>query len=280
MTKQARVDHTSACRKAFAGTPDPRMAQLSDAMVRHLHAFVDEVEPSREEWMAACQFLADVGQSKLGGLEEFILLSDVLGVSMLVETINGSPHDDTTEGTVMGPFFVDDMPMARQGADISAGRTEGATPLAIDVRVTDRQGQPIPAAQVDIWQSAADGLYDVQRGLPEGTFELRARFQADEDGRVHCRSVMPIAYQVPTDGPVGDLLRATSRHPWRPAHVHFRITAPSTMPGQPTLTTHLFPTGDPYLGSDAVFGVKPALVIDMPEDGAGGRRLEYTFVIG
>ena len=280
MTQQARADHTAAhtqaCRKAYAATPDARMAQISDAIVRHLHALVAEVEPTREEWMAACQFLADVGQSKLGSLEEFILLSDVLGVSMLVETINDSPHDDTTQGTVLGPFFIDNMPVAAQGADISAGRTEGATPLAINVRVHDRQGQPIPGAQVDIWQSAADGLYDVQRGLPEGTFELRARFTTDQEGRVQCRSVMPIPYQVPTDGPVGDLLRATNRHPWRPAHVHFRISAP----GVPTLTTHLFPTGDPYLDSDAVFGVKPALVIDMPEDGAGGRRLDYTFVIG
>lgn len=276
MTQQVRADHTSACRQAFAGTPDPRLAQISDALVRHLHAFVTEVEPSREEWLATCQFLAGVSQSPLGALEEFILLSDILGVSMMVETINGSPHDDTTQGTVMGPFFVDNMPLAQQGADISAGRTAGATPLAIDVRVHDRQGQPIPGAQVDIWQSAADGLYDVQRGLPEGTFELRARFHSDAEGRVQCRSVMPIAYQVPTDGAAGDLLAATGRHPWRPAHVHFRIT----VPGQPTLTTHLFPSGDPYLGSDAVFGVKPALVIDMPEDGAGGRRLDYTFVIG
>jgi hydroxyquinol 1,2-dioxygenase len=268
--------HTAACRQAYAGAPDPRMAQISDALVRHLHAFVTEVEPTREEWLAACQFLAHVGQSPLGALEEFILLSDVLGVSMLVETLNGSPHDDTTQGTVLGPFFIDNMPVAPQGTDISAGRTEGATPLAIDVRVHDRRGQPIPGAQVDIWQSAADGLYDVQRGLPDGTFELRARFTADGKGRVQCRSVVPIAYTVPTDGPVGDLLRVTRRHPWRPAHVHFRITAP----GLPTLTTHLFPTGDRYLASDAVFGVKPALVIDMPEDGEGGRRLDYTFVVG
>jgi len=275
MTQQARAEHTGACRQAYAGTPDARMAHISDALVRHLHAFVAEVEPSREEWMAACQFLADVGQSPLGSLEEFILLSDVLGVSMLVETINNSPHDDTTQGTVMGPFFVDGMPLAAQGADICAGRTEGATPLAIDIAVVDRQGQPIPGAQVDIWQSGADGLYDVQRGLPEGQFELRARFIADDAGRVRCTSVMPIPYQVPTDGPVGDLLRATARHPWRPAHVHFRISAD----GQPPLTTHLFPTGDPYLASDAVFGVKPALVIDMPET-TGGRSLAYTFVLG
>ena len=274
MSEQARAQHTQACRKAYSGTPDPRMAQIADALVRHLHAFVAEVEPTREEWMAGVQFLADVGQSPLGALEEFILLSDVLGVSMLVETINDSPYDDTTQGTVLGPFFVDNMPLAEQGADISAGRTEGATPLDIAIAVVDRQGQPIAGAQVDIWQSAADGLYDVQRGLPEGEFELRARFRTDDAGQVRCRSVMPIPYQVPTDGPVGDLLAATNRHPWRPAHVHFRISAE----GHPPLTTHLFPTGDPYLESDAVFGVKPALVIDMPQT-AAGRSLSYTFVL-
>lgn len=274
MTEQARATHTAACRKAYSGTPDARMKQISDALVRHLHAFVAEVEPTRDEWMAGVQFLAAVGQSPNGSLEEFILLSDVLGVSMLVETINDSPYDDTTQGTVLGPFFVDDMPLALQGADISAGRTEGATPLAVDIAIVDRQGQPIPGAQVDIWQSAADGLYDVQRGLPEGEFELRARFKADGQGRVRCTSVMPIPYQVPTNGPVGDLLAATNRHPWRPAHVHFRISAD----GHPPLITHLFPTGDPYLEGDAVFGVKPALVIDMPET-AGGRSLTYTFVL-
>lgn len=276
MTKPAYARHTQDCRQAYAATPDPRMARISDALVRHVHAFVTEVEPTREEWLAACQFLADVGQSKLGALEEFILLSDVLGVSQLVETMNGSPLDDATQGTVLGPFFIDDLPLAPQGADISVGRTEGATPLAIDIRVQDIHGRPIPGARVDIWQGGADGLYDVQRELPVGTTELRARFLADDAGRVQCRSVMPIAYQVPTDGPVGDLLRATARHPWRPAHVHFRISAPGHAP----LTTHLFPTGDPYLESDAVFGVKPSLVIDMPEDGAGGRRLDYTFVLG
>lgn len=274
MTQQARTDHTAACRKAYAATPDARMKQINDALLRHLHAFVAEVEPTREEWMAGVQFLAAVGQSPNGALEEFILLSDVLGVSMLVETINDSPYDDTTQGTVLGPFFIDNMPLAEQGADISAGRTEGATPLAIDIAVVDRQGRPIPGAQVDIWQSAADGLYDVQRGLPEGEHELRARFRADGEGRVRCRSVMPIPYQVPTNGPVGDLLRVSQRHPWRPAHVHFRIAAD----GHPPLTTHLFPTGDPYLEGDAVFGVKPALVIDMP-DAPGGRSLTYTFVL-
>ncbi len=275
MTAQVRADHTAACRTAFAGTPDARLKEISDAMVRHVHAFVSEVELTREEWMAGLEFLASITHSPLGPLEEFILLSDVLGVSMLVETINDSPYDDTTQGTVVGPFFVDNMPVVPQGADITAGRIEGSTPLDIDITITDRSGRPIGGAQVDLWQSAADGLYDVQRGLAEGEFELRARFKADDEGKVRCKSVMPIPYQVPTAGPVGDLLAATARHPWRPAHVHFRISAE----GHPTLTTHLFPTGDPYLASDAVFGVKPALVIDMPPNGSGGRRLDYTFVI-
>lgn len=274
MTQEARAAHTAAVRKAYAGTPDPRQAQIADALIRHLHAFVDEVSPSRDEWMAGVQFLAAVGQSPNGSLEEFILLSDVLGVSMLVETINDSPYDDTTQGTVLGPFFVPDVPVAEQGADITAGRTAGSVPLDVDIRVVDRQGAPIAGAQVDIWQSAADGLYDVQRGLDEGEFEMRARFVADGDGRVRCRSVLPIPYQVPTNGPVGGLLAATKRHPWRPAHVHFRIAAA----GHPTLTTHLFPTGDPYLGGDAVFGVKPDLVIDIPGTDAG-RSLTYTFVL-
>ena len=274
MTPMTEDDLTRAVLQRLEGASDPRFKQVMASLITHLHAFVREVDLTPEEWIQTIFFLTDVGKACDDKRQEFILLSDTLGVSMLVETINDSPYDDTTQGTVLGPFFIDNMPLAEQGGDISAGRTEGATPLDVAITVVDRQGQPIAGAQVDIWQSAADGLYDVQRGLPDGHFELRARFLADDKGQVRCRSVMPIPYQVPTDGPVGDLLAATKRHPWRPAHVHFRISAE----GHPPLTTHLFPTGDPYLASDAVFGVKPALVIDIPGS-TDGRSLTYTFVL-
>lgn len=277
MTSVSTGEITRASIASFSHTPDPRLRQISEALVRHLHAFVVEVQPAQEEWEAAIGFLTRVGHTCQGARQEFILLSDVLGVSMLVDEINAPEDDGATESTVLGPFFVDNPPRAAQGADLAAG-VEGGEPLSIEVQVTDVGGSPLPGAQVDIWQCAADGLYDVQRDLPQGEHELRGRFQAGSDGRVRCRSIVPVPYQIPADGPVGDLLAATGRHPWRPAHVHFRISAR----GYTTLTTHLFPQGDPYLKSDAVFAVKQSLVVEMPARRAGqphhaGRRLEYVF---
>lgn len=270
---------TAACRASFSDGPEPRIRAIADALVRHLHAFVGEIEPTREEWMTGIEFLTRVGHTCQGARQEFILLSDVLGVSMLVDTLNAAKDPAATESTVLGPFYVDNPPEAEQGACIS--RTDDGVPMLVDVSVTDPEGRPIPGAVVDIWEGGPDGIYDVQRGLPSGEHDLRARFRADEEGRVRCWAVVPVSYPVPDDGPVGELLDATGRHPWRPAHVHFRIAAEGFEP----LVTHLFVSGDPYLTSDAVFGVKPSLIIELERHEAGDGRAEawqrmpFTFVL-
>ncbi len=274
------ADHiTAASRASFADAPEPRMREIADALVRHLHAFVAEVEPTREEWMGGIEYLTRVGHMCQGARQEFILLSDVLGVSMLVDTLNASKDTAATESTVLGPFYVDNPPEAQQGDDIA--KAGDGIPMLIDVQVTDTSGKPIPGAIVDIWEGGPDGLYDVQRDLAPGEYDLRARFTADHVGRVRCWAAVPVSYPVPADGPVGELLSATGRHPWRPAHVHFRIAADGYSP----LVTHIFASGDQYLASDAVFGVKPSLVIELERHEAGverdepWQRMDYTFAL-
>lgn len=284
MARSTTDDITSAAHASFDMAGDERMRQVSQALVRHLHAFVQDVSPTRGEWMAGIEFLTRVGHTCVGARQEFILLSDVLGVSMLVDALNDGQGENATESTVLGPFFVDNPPLAEQGCDLARGKLTGGDPLWIDVTIQDAAGAPLAGAVVDIWQCAPDGLYDVQRGLPEGESELRGRFFSDAEGRVRCWSTMPVSYQIPGDGPVGDLLRATNRHDWRPAHVHFRIEAA----GYDPLVTHLFAAGDRYLDSDVVFGVKPSLVLDIGhagaeapvrDDRAAARLLQYNFIL-
>jgi hydroxyquinol 1,2-dioxygenase len=274
---------TEATLASFAATPDPRLREITQSLTRHLHAFVSEVAPSQDEWAAAIGFLTRVGHMCRGPRQEFILLSDVLGVSMLVDALGHEGGDDATESTVLGPFYVDEPPVVAQGSDIASGSS--GTRMWIDIQVADEFGVPLEGATVDIWQCDVDGLYDVQRG-GDAKLDLRARFVADREGRVRCWSVVPVAYQIPSDGPVGDLLAATGRHPWRPAHVHFKIACDGYVP----LVTHLFVRGDDYLESDAVFGVKPSLIVELPyytldrdaAEPSGSepwRSLEYGFVL-
>lgn len=264
---------TRAAMDSFAGTRDPRLRQIVSALIQHLHGFVTQIEPSQEEWAQAIAFLTRVGHTCQGARQEFILLSDVLGVSMLVDALAHDAQGTATESTVLGPFYVDAPPLAEQGADISAGAV--GDPLRVEVQVVGADGAPLSGAVVDIWQCDGDGLYDVQRD-DLAHHALRARFHADAQGRVQCRSVVPVAYSIPSDGPVGDLLAATGRHSWRPAHIHFRIEAPGHRP----LVTHLFPSGGDYLDGDAVFGVKPSLVVDMSENaGESMPSLMHTFVM-
>ncbi|MXO58448.1 hydroxyquinol 1,2-dioxygenase [Altererythrobacter salegens] len=275
---------TRSALASFAGAPDGRTRELSNALIRHLHAFVTEVDPTPAEWMGAIEFLTRVGHTCQGARQEFILLSDVLGVSMLVDTLQQTEEDGVTESTVLGPFYVEEPPIAEQGSRITD--SDDGIPLWVDIEVTDSAGKPLEGAIVDIWEGGPDGLYDVQRDLPEGEYDLRGRFRTDADGRVRCWAVVPVSYQVPADGPVGDLLAKTGRHPWRPGHVHFKLAADGFVP----LVTHLFPSGDPYLTSDAVFGVKPSLIIELdehdPGEGPAGREmnapwksLHYTFAL-
>lgn len=243
---------------SFAGTPDPRSRKLLIALVRHLHAFVKEVELTEEEWAAAVDFLTRTGQKCDGVRQEFVLLSDVLGVSMLVETINHRTGGTSTESTVLGPFHMVESPPRELGENIAFD--DKGEPCLVTGRVTDPDGESLAEALVDVWQANAEGFYDVQQPgvLPE--LNLRGLFAADDDGRFRFRTIVPRYYPIPDDGPVGRLLAATGRHPYRPAHVHFIVAAPGYRP----VTTHLFVDDSPYLDSDAVFGVRESLVREFP----------------
>jgi hydroxyquinol 1,2-dioxygenase len=246
---------TQAVIARLANTPDPRLKQVLTSLVQHLHSFAREVKLTEEELMAGIRFLTAVGQKCDDRRQEFILLSDTLGLSMLTVALNHSKPEGCTEATVFGPFHVENAPEYPLGADVSNG-AKGA-PCFVGGTIRGNNGEPIPGAHIEVWQADADGFYDVQY---EGRDDLRARgiLQADEEGRYHFRSIVAEAYPIPHDGPVGDMLRATARHPWRPAHLHFMIRAP----GYQTLITHVFRDGDQYLDSDAVFGVRSSLIAE------------------
>ncbi len=258
---------TDAVLNRVGGAPSPRVREVSEALVRHLHDFVREVRPTQEEWMVGIDFLTRVGQLCSGGRQEFILLSDTLGVSMLVDAINHALPAGATETTVLGPFYVPDPPELPLGADLSAG--QAGEPLLVEGSVSGTDG-PIAGAWVDTWQADGDGYYDIQS---DGEQRLRARFRTDAEGRFWFRTVVPSSYPIPDDGPVGQMLAAQGRHPYRPAHVHFMIGAP----GYQTLVTHVFLAGDQYLDSDVVFGVKDSLVRAL--EPGNPARLRYDFAL-
>lgn len=245
---------TQAVQARMAQCADPRLKLVMGSLVQHLHDFVREVNLTEPEWERAIQFLTDTGHMCSGQRQEFILLSDALGVSMLVTALNNARPAGATEATVFGPFHTGDAPHLPQGADLAGGAP--GEPLFADIEVLGLGGEPVVGAEVDIWQADDDGLYDVQR--PELGEQRRARavMHTDSAGRLRFRALAPTPYPVPTDGPVGQMLLATGRHPWRPAHVHFRVRAA----GYATLVTHLFRDPDPYLDSDVVFGVRSSLI--------------------
>jgi hydroxyquinol 1,2-dioxygenase len=241
---------------------EARFKEIMESLVRHLHAFVRESQLTEEEWFAGIQFLTATGQKCDGKRQEYILLSDTLGVSMLVDAINHRKPGGATETTVLGPFYVsgaNDMPM---WADI-AGDAPGE-PAYVSGRVLDVGGKPIAGATIDVWQTDGEGFYDVQRPGGDESY-ARGKFTTAADGRYGFRTVKPVSYPVPTDGPVGKMLLGMGRHPYRPAHVHAIVSAP----GYEKVATHLFVKGDAYLGSDAVFGVKQSLVVDFKSRPAG-----------
>ncbi|HEX4509697.1 MAG TPA: intradiol ring-cleavage dioxygenase [Burkholderiaceae bacterium] len=254
---------TPAVLERIAGTEDERLKQIMTALVTHLHDFVREVKLTESEWQAGIEFLTATGLKCSATRQEFILLSDTLGVSMLTIALNHAKPAGATEATVFGPFHVEDAPRVASGTDIA--RDAPGLPMFVQARVRGLDGEPIADAEVDVWQADEDGLYDVQRPELGATRRARAVLRTDEQGGVAFRSVVPTAYPIPTDGPVGEMLVATGRHPWRPAHLHFRIRAE----GYQTLTTHLFKDPDPYLDSDVVFGVRSSLVGDYVEHPAG-----------
>jgi hydroxyquinol 1,2-dioxygenase len=276
------ITEAALARLDQAGTP--RAQAISAALIRHLHDFVREVEPSQAEWGAAIDFLTRTGQMCSDTRQEFILLSDVLGVSMLVDAINHRRPGGATETTVLGPFYVQAAPEFALGADIAAGLA--GEKLLVEGSVRRLDGAPLAGAVVDTWQTDGDGQYDVQGAGGLQHLAGRARLRTDAAGRFWFRSVVPASYPIPDDGPVGGMLRAQGRHPYRPAHVHFMVGHP----GCETLVTHLFLAGDPYLDSDVVFGVKDSLVRPLERQVAGvtahGNRVEtamaalrYDFVL-
>ena len=251
---------------------NPRTQQVMTSLVKHLHAFVREVELTETEWFTAIDFLTRTGQKCDDKRQEFILLSDALGVSMLVDAINHRRgNSGTTESTVLGPFHAKAIPM-ELGANIARGpESARGEPTVVRGQVTDPNGVPIAGAMLDVWQAADDGFYDVQPESNQPAINLRGIFHADENGEFWFRTIKPKYYPIPTDGPVGALLLATGRHPMRPAHIHFMIEAP----GYERLVTHIFVAGDEYLASDAVFGVKDSLVVDFVPNQSPAEAAKY-----
>jgi catechol 1,2-dioxygenase len=242
---------TDEALQAYAATPDPRLRELFAAMIRHLHAFASETGLTPAEWHAGIDFLTAVGQKCDPQRQEFILLSDVLGLSSLVESINAA--EGSTEPTVLGPFYRPGAPHRNMGDHI--GRPEDGAATLIRGQVTDPAGEPIGAATLDVWQADGNGKYDIQ-DPSQPDFNLRGVFVTGPDGRFAFRTVRPVSYPVPVDGPVGDLLRAAARHNWRAAHVHAIVSAPGYTP----VTTHIFDSQNEYLDSDTVFGVRDSLI--------------------
>ena len=244
---------TSAFLARIEGTSNPRLKEILGSLVKHLHDFAREVNLTEPEWMAGIEFLTATGQMCNDKRQEFILLSDTLGLSMLTVAMNNAKPEGITESTVFGPFHVAGAPHAALGSDISAGAA--GEPLFVTARVLTPDGKPVAGADVDVWQADEEGLYDVQR--PDlAHHQARAVLRTDARGNLNFRTVLPVAYPVPTDGPVGKMLVATGRHPWRPAHIHFMVVAT----GFERLITHVFRDGDPYMDSDVVFGVRSSLI--------------------
>jgi hydroxyquinol 1,2-dioxygenase len=235
---------------------DPRLREVMTILVKHLHAAIKEIEPTHEEWLTAINFLTETGHMCTQWRQEYILLSDVLGVSMLVDAINHRRPSGATENTILGPFYVPDAPRYENGANICLDHK--GDPLAVKGRVINTSGKPIPGALIDVWQTNDDGFYDVQQKGTQPDWNLRGVFTADENGEYWFKSVKPRYYPIPNDGPVGKLLGALGRHPNRAAHIHFIVTAP----GYDPIITHIFTPDCPYLSEDAVFGVKESLIAD------------------
>lgn len=276
-------DVTGRVLAAMAGTPDARLREIMNALVRHLHAFAREVRLTEDEWDHGIDFLNRIGQATNDAHNEGILCSDALGLSTLICLLNNGQAGATeTTAALLGPFWRIASPVTPDGGSLVRSETPGPALFAF-CRITDPQGRPIPGVEVDVWQASPVGLYENQDAT-QADMNLRGKFSTDADGRFSFRSVKPAGYPVPTDGPVGELLRAQRRHPYRPAHLHFL----GFKPGYKTLITQVFVDDDEHLASDVVFGVTQRLVGDFrpgegpPPTGDAGPpwyRLDYDFVM-
>ena len=265
MRQYSEENLTEAVIARLRGVKNPRFKALMTKAVKHLHAFARDAKLTEEEWFEGIRFLTACGQKCDDKRQAFILLSDILGLSMMVVAMNHKTARGATEATVLGPFFAHGAPEFEYGADMRKGASVKGEDTWVSGRVLSIDGKPVPGATLDIWQAKADGIYDVQD--PKAEFELRGRVKANTEGRYAFKTFKPVFYGVPTDGPVGDLLRAMSRHPMRPAHMHAIVAAP----GYQQVITHVFVEGDPYIDSDAVFAVKDSLIgkynkVDSPEE--------------
>ncbi|WP_290699393.1 intradiol ring-cleavage dioxygenase [Amphritea sp.] len=253
---------------------DPRLNQVMESLIRHLHGFIREVEPSDEEWMAGIQYLTEVGQMCNDVRQEYILLSDTLGVTVLKDSLNNKKPEGATEVSVLGPFYREGAEVMPLGASISRGENDGQ-PCVVRGRVTTPDGTPIAGAVMDAWQAASTGFYEQQdENQPE--MNLRGRFKTDENGYYHFKTVKPKNYPIPGDGPVGKMLDAVGRHNYRPAHIHFIVSAE----GYELVITQFFDATDEYVTSDAVFGVKESLLVDFQEVTDPAQAAELNLPVG
>jgi len=273
MRNLTEANLTDAVLAKLEGAKDPRFKQIMTSLIKHLHGFIREVELTEAEWMAGIQFLTATGQKCDDKRQEFILLSDTLGVSMLVDAINHRKPTGATESTVLGPFYVTGAPELPLGADLAEGLPGEKTYFS--GRVLSPEGKPIAGATLDLWSTDSEGWYDVQR--QDGRMRARGKIKTDAQGRYAFWTVKPVSYPIPTDGPVGKMLLNAGRHPHRPAHTHMIVSAPGYEP----VTTHVFVEGDPYLDSDAVFAVKNSLVAHFkryePGIAPDGKRMDQPY---
>lgn len=283
MTPSNEDELTQAVLQRLGDAGDARFAQIMCSLITHLHAFLREVELKPDEWMSGIQFLTAVGQACTDKRQEFILLSDTLGASMMVVMLDqlrstakskGSLRmTEATEATVLGPYYWEGAPLVPRGTDIAQG-VKGE-PAFYSGRVTDTQGRPLQGAILDVWSGDGEGVYDMQ--VEGAEMAARARIETDAEGRYWFWSIKPTFYPVPVDGPVGSMLGGMGRHPNRPGHIHMKVSAPGHVP----LTTHLFVANSPYIDSDAVFGVRPSLIVDFDPHPAGkapdGREMSRPY---
>ncbi len=273
MKNLAEKNMMEAVLAKLANCEDARLKEISASLIRHVHEFVREIEPSMEEWFAGIRFLTETGRICDDKRQEYVLLSDILGVSMLVDAIANRKPPSATESSVLGPFYQAGAPARETGTDLAAADVDGDH-VHVHGKVRGLDGKPIQGATLDVWQTAPNGLYHMQdQGQDE--FHLCGKFQAGADGGYAFDTLCPVSYSIPTDGPVGKYLRAMGRHPFRPAHIHFIVSAP----GHKAVVTQIFTDGDEYLESDAVFGVKNSLIARFERKGSGRFEVEYDFVL-
>jgi hydroxyquinol 1,2-dioxygenase len=277
---------TAEFLRRIENTPSPRLREIVTSLANHMHDFAREVKLTEGEWLEGIKFLTRTGQICTDTRQEMILLSDTFGLSQLVVAQNHSRPEGATEQTVFGPFHVEGAPkLQSHGENIAPGFS--GDPLFVRGHVVDAKKNAVPHAVIDVWQADADGFYDVQDPTWEiEEAKLRGVFESDEQGKFSFRSIMPTSYPIPMDGPVGDIMRATARHPMRPAHIHFMIRKP----GFDHLVTHVFVEGTEYIDSDAVFGVRSSCIGRFVRHEPGGApdgskvavpfyTLDYTFVL-